>query len=79
MIFYLLIKLAPGENNLKSEKIILVKDFALLSELLFFFKECFTPLIEMLSYLNRMVRVIGGKQQNRWGNSTLSVKENPFL
>ena len=64
MIFYLFIKLAPGENNLKSEKIILVKDFALLFELLFFFKECLTPLIEMLSYLNRMVRVIGGKQWN---------------
>lgn len=79
MIFYLFIKLAPGENNLKSEKIILVKDFALLFELLFFFKECFTPLIEMLSYLNRMFRVIGGKQWNSWGNFTLSVKENPFL
>ena len=38
MIFYLFIKLAPGENNLKSEKIILVKDFALLFVLLFFLR-----------------------------------------
>lgn len=34
----LFIKLASGENSLKSERIILVKGFALLFEVLFFLK-----------------------------------------
>lgn len=63
------------ENNVKSKRSILVKDFALLWEVLFF-KRVFGPDTERPSYLNFiLIRVRGDKKEKRKKKKKQRVKK----
>lgn len=60
------LKWTCGENNLRSERTILVLYEILLYFVKYYFStERFTPRIEIVSYFNCLVRVLGGRQWSR--------------